>query len=400
MHCRIALISNDNDFFDYIIQKLSLRASDEIFRFSFEDLPSKFHLLETALIIVNAQSKFDEALELLDIFNHIPVIVFTFSNDESFKISALHKGAFEYITLDTSDDEFEAKIVAALNYISTLEKNKTYREILVKNNIITENNEVFLDYTSILDMELDKINNNSARAVLAAIAPNEKTKFLISSNQVETIILNNIRENDILMNYAPNKYFIIFHNADINSAEKIWNKIRAKINGEMYAGFASTGNKNRQQLVNEALNKLHEEINKNYNESTIDKPKNILNNNFKLFKHEFKKNIEKVVTPAFYHIQQKYNNKLFGISIDALCADGYGKLTIKSKHQENNLIISSPGFSKVNIDISSRTLNKSSYPQSKRITLEPEEFEEGLLEDLLEQFVSEFRNEVNNELVE
>ena len=48
--------------------------------------------------------------------------------------------------------EAEAVIASA----STLEKNNTYREILVKNNIITENNEVFLDYTSILDMELDK----------------------------------------------------------------------------------------------------------------------------------------------------------------------------------------------------------------------------------------------------
>lgn len=398
MQSHIVLISNDNDFFEYILQKLSLRVSDEVFRFSFSDLTDKFHLLNDALMIVNAQNNLSETLELLGIYNHTPIIVFTYTLDNQFKINALKNGAFGYVTFDTTDEEFDAVITSALNYISSLEKNNTYREILVKNNIICKNNEVYIDYNSILDIELDKIKANSQRAVLVAIAPNEKTKFLLKANQIETIIINNIRENDILMNYAPNKYFLLLHNTDINSAKEIWNKIRSKINENIYAGFASTGLKNRQQLINEALNKLHEEINRNLIDMSENSSSGILTANFKLYRHDFKKKVEKIVTPAFYHIQQKYANKLYGTSIKVGFGDGYANITINSKHQEGLLKITSPGFSKINIDIS-LTDSKSKFPKTKRIMLEPEELEEGLLEDLLEQFITEFRNEEDNELV-
>ena len=57
--------------------------------------------------------------------------------------------------------------------------------------------------------------------------------------------------------------------------------------------------------------------------------------------------------------------------------------------------MTSPGFSKINIDITF-----SSSPENidaKRISLNPDELEAGVLEDLLEQFIAEFRKEVNND---
>lgn len=47
----------------------------------------------------------------------------------------------------------------------------------MKKNLILPNNEVLLDYTSVLDRELEKLNASSSIAVLAAISPNDKTKF-------------------------------------------------------------------------------------------------------------------------------------------------------------------------------------------------------------------------------
>ena len=56
--------------------------------------------------------------------------------------------------------------------------------------------------------------------------------------------------------------------------------------------------------------------------------------------------------------------------------------------------ITSAGFSKINIDI---TFQKSSDNiDAKRISLDPEELESGLLEDLLEQFIIEYKTEFNN----
>lgn len=396
MQGKIVLVSNDSDFFEYISPKLILRKNDELFHFRFEDLPEKLHLILTSVLLVNSEDSKSETLELLRLLKNTPVIVFAYNIDEEFKIDALKNGAFAFITPFSSDDEFQALLVSALNMSSVLEKNKQYREILVKKNLISPNNELLLDYNSVLDRELERIGETSSSAVLAAIAPNDKTKFLLQPNQIETIILNNIRKNDILMNYAVNKYFLLLYDTDIEGAEKIWAKIQALIPEKIYAGFAKTFSKNRQQLVNEALNKLHEAINyeKVYSAMSDTAVQNG-RGNFKLFKQEFNKKIEMVVNPVFYHIIQKYNDKLFGVVLEHESTDGCSILNLKGRYSSASFKMTSPGFSKINIDIT--LISSPNNINAKRISLNPDELEAGLLEDLLEQFILEFKQEINDD---
>ena len=401
MQNRIVLISDDFEFFNYISPKLSLRKSDELYRFSYDELPEKSHLLMSSLLIINSEGMQEKTLELLNIMEGAVCLVFCFNDDEEYRIKLYKAGVYGYITLMTTDAEIEAKVTQGLNIVSTIEKNNMYREILVNNNLVTKNNEVFLDYNNVLSQELEKIAQTSTAAVLAAISPNEKSKFLLKPNQIETAILNNIRKNDVLMNYAANKYFLLLHNTTLDSAKKIWEKIQTKIPEKIYAGFASTGLKSREQIVNEALNKLHESINRDYIINPA-REKDVIGSNFKLFRQEFNKKLEQIISPAFYHIQQKYNEKIYGTSIGQGIGEGYGVLYINSKYASGSFRITSPGFSKINIDITykanSANLNgKKQFPQEKRINLEPEELEEGLLEDLLEQFIMEFTREVNDE---
>ena len=393
MQGRVVLITNDSDFFEFVAPKIKLRKSDELFRFKFEDIPEKLHLLQTSVLIINSESSKEQTLELLKVLKDNPTIIFSFNEDEYFKLACLKAGALSYFTPITSDEEIEAGLISALNLSSLLMKNLRYREILEKNNCITPNNEVFLDYASVLDRELDKINKTSTLSVLAAISPNEKTKFLIQPNQIETIILNNIRKNDILMNFAVNKYFLLLFDTDIEGAQKIWAKISAQIPEKIYAGFAKTFSKSRQQLINEALNKLHEAIN-------YEKVSESMNGaggtttNFKQFRQDFNKKIEQVITPTFYHIKQKYTDKLYGVLIEQENGDGYGILRIKNRQIQAVFKITSAGFSKINIDITYQVSNDNI--DNKRISLEPDELEAGFLEDLLEQFILEFKKEIND----
>lgn len=235
-------------------------------------------------------------------------------------------------------------------------------------------------------------------AVLAAISPNDKTKFLLQPNQIETIILNNVRKNDLLMSYAPNKYFLLLYNTNLEKAEKIWKKIKDFIPEKMYAGFAGVGAKTRDQVVNEALNRLHQEINKDYIDNSEVLP--ATSGNYKMQKLEFNKKTEQIIVPVFYHLQQKYNDKLFDMSIEHKITSGGGELIIRGKYSFGTLKITTPGQSKVNIDVmykpNSQDNGKSIKSQTKRITLEPQEFEAGVLEDIVEQFILEFRSEVNS----
>ena len=385
---QIVLISEDSDFFEYILPKLELRKSDELFRFGFDVLPDKLHVLAASVMIINSEGAEEKTLELLKLVKGTPSIIFAYNTNDEFKIQVYQNGALGFITPLTSDREFQAKMIPALAMASDIEKKNRYREMLVKSNMLVQNNEVFLDYNAILDRELERAQ--AAPVVLAAISPDEKTKFLLQPNQIETIILSNIRKNDILMSYATNKYFLLLFNTNIDSAKKLWDKICTMIPQKIYAGFASTTGKKRQQAVNEVLNRLHEAI--NY-EKTKDKTESSTITNFKLFRQEFNKKIDRIVTPVFYQTKQKYSDKLFGMTINQNSGDGFCTLTIKGRNCSSSFKITSPGFTKINIDISS---TKSSIPQ-KRITLEPDELEAGMLEDLLEQFINEFKKEINDD---
>lgn len=398
MQSRIILISNDSDFFEYFTPKLNLRKSDELFKFRFEVLPEKLHLLENSLLIINSENSEENTLELLELLDSAICFVFAFNENLEFKVNAYRKGAFAYITPLVSNEEFEAKLISALNNLSLIKKSCKYRDLLVKNNLLTQNNEVYIDYKTMLDNELARINSTSAKAVLAAISPNEKSKFLLLPNQIETIILNNIRKNDILMSYATNKYFLILYDTDIDMAQKIWAKIQKEVPYKIYAGFGNILSKSREQIVNEVLNKLHQAI--NYDKENLRTDKNPVNElggnagNFKSFRKEFNKKIEQIVSPVFYRVQQIYNDKLFGMRIEQSVGEGYGLLSISGRNSSAILKITSPGFSKINIDMSYKTVNN---PPSRRINLEPDELESGFLEDLLEQFIMEFKKEINDD---
>lgn len=404
MSNKIILISDDSNFFDFIGHKLELRKSDRLLMYGFDSIPENFHLLENGVLIIDSEKSKEKTLDLLNILKNTPSIVFAFNEDDVFRRKCYRAGVYDFMTPLTSDSEFRARIIPALTVASLLEKNKRYRDFLVNKNIITKENEVFIDYKSIIDTELADIQNSSRKVVFGAISPNEKSQFLLKPALIEAVILNNIRKNDILMNYAPNKYFIFLYDIDVNSAKKIWKKITAQIPEKIYAGFCNVLNQKKEILINEALNKLHEAINYDKQIVTEKQPLSSLSSiqglsssmsNFKLFRQEFDKKMDKIIAPVFYQIQQKYAGKLTGVALEQSLENGYGAFYIKGKHFYSSFKITCPGFSKINIDVTYQ--KNSNNIDAKRITLEPEELEQGLLEDLLEQFILEYKKGENND---
>lgn len=402
---KIVLVSDDSNFFEYIGTKLELRKSDKLFEFSFDDIPDNINFLQSAVIIVNSESSAEKTLDFLNLFNGTPIIVSAYNDDDTYRRKCFRAGAFDFMTILIPDSEFRARMIPALTVASLLEKTNRYRDILVRNEILDSDNEVYTDYNYILDKNLEEINLGNKKAVFGAISPNEKTKFLLKPMVIESIILNNIRKNDILMNYAPNKYFLLILDADLNSAQKIWQKIVNQLPQKIYAGFANVHSQKRQQLINEALNKLHEAINSDkFIVNSASTPVDVLNtlqggnsaySNFKLFKQEFGKKIAQTLSPVFYQVQQKYENTLQGVIIEHITGEGYGMFNLKGKYSSASFRLTSPGFSKITIDITSQ--KDSSTVDTKRITLDPDELEKGLLEDLLEQFISEYRRSCEND---
>ena len=121
MTSKIVLISDDADFFDYIKAKLELRKSDELFTFGFDEIPDKLHLLTTSVIIINSENSQEKTLELLSLLKDTPCIVSAYNEDDVFKRKCYREGIFDFITPLTSDSDFRAKMIPALNSVSILE---------------------------------------------------------------------------------------------------------------------------------------------------------------------------------------------------------------------------------------------------------------------------------------
>jgi hypothetical protein len=111
--------------------------------------------------------------------------------------------------------------------------------------------------------------------------------------------------------------------------------------------------------------------------------------NFKMKRKWLSEQLEILITPIFYRLQQKYMNRLTGVKIEQDYKDGSGYFNITGKHFTAEFKITTPGFSKINIDLA--ITKEPLEVDSKRITFNPDEFDEGLLEDLLEQFLKEVK---------
>lgn len=391
---QIVLISDDSDFFEFIKTKLELRKSDELSTLSFDEVPDKISSLQTSVLIVNSENSNKKTIDLLKIFNYCtPIIVTAYNDDENFKKKCYRAGMLDFIPLLTPDSEFRARMLPALSLVSILEKNQQYRKLLVKNKILSTNNEVFINYENVMDNAIAEIRKTGTKAVFTAISADNQNKYLINPNSIETFLVNNIRKNDILMKYSHNKYFLIMLNTDLISAQKHWKKITDSFQHELYAGFTAITNQNRQQLINATLIKLNDALssgNKNYKNTTAETSSDEQNcTNFKLRRKNLEQKLEILISPVFYRIQQKYINKFTGVKINWSYENCEGFFNIKGKHFKANFEISSPGFSKINIDISVQ--KESEIQDTKRISFTPDEFDETLLEDLLEQFVSEIK---------
>ena len=223
---KIALISDDSNFFEYLKSKPELRKSDKLYTFSFEEIPTNFDFLENSIIIVDSENAKSKTLELLSLFEETPVIVMAYNEDNVFKNKCYRAGMFDYMSILITDSEFRARILSAFKVASIIEKKSQYKSFLVQNKILADGKDIYTDYKNTIKLLLQDLKTSSRAGVLLALSPNEKEKFIVNPSLLETVILKNIRRNDVLINYIPNKYFLFLYDIDYKMAEKLWIKIK------------------------------------------------------------------------------------------------------------------------------------------------------------------------------
>ena len=62
---KFVLISDDENFYEYIRTKLVMRKNDELFRFTFDKVPQMAHLLGSAVLIVDSETGKEKVFDLI-----------------------------------------------------------------------------------------------------------------------------------------------------------------------------------------------------------------------------------------------------------------------------------------------------------------------------------------------
>ena len=251
MTYKVVLVSNDNNFFEYFKEKLFLRKSDELFTFKFEELNKKVNYLSDAILIFDSENNKQLTLNFLKKSFNIPTIITVFNEDLDFKNECYKLGAFDFISIAMSDEELKYRLKPVFKFSGLIKTNKKYVDLLVENDVMSDTNGVFKQANKVIDKELEKIKLRKQKAVFLAISTEEKNKFLVKQHQLETIILNSIRQDDVLISYAPNKYYLFLYNADLDIALKIIENLNKNLSQRIYAGISVVYNQVRQQLISE-----------------------------------------------------------------------------------------------------------------------------------------------------
>ena len=134
---KFVLISDDENFYEYIRTKLTMRKNDELFHFTFDKVPQMAHLLNTAVLIVDSETGKEKVFDLITLFEETPIIVTAFNEDLEFKANCYKLGAIDYITLLITDKEFQARLIPAMSISAVLEKKAYYKMLLEKSKLFS-----------------------------------------------------------------------------------------------------------------------------------------------------------------------------------------------------------------------------------------------------------------------
>lgn len=378
MKAGILVVSNESNVFDFIKPKLVLlRNNDAIYECDYLEAPDLVKNKKPQLVILHCGYDLHGFIELLKTLS-APVIALFDNLNQDYLLIAYEKGIVDFFTKQASAEEILVRVMLAL-------KNSTIKEVadntfglLEKNELLT-NSGFYVNSEFALPYYLENIEYG--------------TIMLISSKQnLETKISSILRCQDVKIK-DKNNYYIFLPYTDIDGAVSVLKKISHN-EKDVRAGICSHCGKNDfkkiktnlENALNVAIGTYKDYIiideslapNANWIEKISSGKKN-----FKLFKQEFNKMIEHVITPVFYQIQNKYEYRLNAKLVQEITPE-VSSFKILGQYFDSEFKLKSSGFSAITVDVIHNT-------DEKRFFIDLNEMEPKTLEVLLEEFVQEHK---------
>ena len=381
MKAGVLIISNDKTVFDFLRPKLVLlRNNDIVCECSYIEAEETISELKPRVVILHCGYDLHAFTGLAKKID-IPVVAYFDDYNTEYFLSACDCGIADFFTRNSSAEEILARVMLLLKNRNIKEKSEVYSDILKENEIL----DTYGFYTNpgdVFPYFLKKYEYG--------------TFILISSGMkdLKPVLNSSLRDTDIKACGRGNVYYIFAPDTDIDGAVTLLKKISGAAKG-LHAGICSHyGNKEFTVLNNILENALNVAVGSNKDYIIIDENLTPAGNwiekintgkkNFKLFKQEFNKMLEQVLTPVFYQMQAKYEQKLYNSKFFHNITPEISVFKIMGEYFDSEFRVKSSGFSAVNIDIIHNT-------KERRITIDINDLEPKTLEVLLEEFIEEHK---------
>ncbi len=384
MKAGVLIVSNDKTVFDFIKPKLVLlRSSDTVYESDYNDALDSIVKRSPAIVILHCGYDLHAFTELAKKINK-PLIAFFDEPDTEYLLTACDCGISDFFTRKSAPEEILVRVMFLLKNRVQKEKLETGYDILKINGIVDAAG-FYTNAEKIFPYFMERFDYGT---------------FIILSSAKEDLSLDIaelLRESDIKCCGYGNIYYIFMPDTDIDGAVAVVRKI-SNISGSagFHAGICSHyGNKEFNVINNILENALNVAVGTNKEYIIIDENLtpaggnwiekiNTNKKNFKLFKQEFNKMLELVLTPVFYQMQTKYETKLMNTKIYHNITPEVSVFKIMGEYFDSEFRVKSSGFSAVNIEIIHNT-------KEKRITIDINDLEPKTLEVLLEEFIEEHK---------
>lgn len=388
-----------------------LRAVDDFVHIDYKNCFEKIKIVAPAVVFFEVKNKQNEFLSFMNKVNQTPslknvsIIALFEKIDEELLCSCFEAGISDFLTLNATDSEFTVRILWAIQ-----KKNRTLdfnnkKNILSQLDILDDKTGIYTkNYTFTILKEESKKNSGS----LAVIAADINTRNSFSIEQLALTVKKNIRSSDTIGFAGEFKLYVWFPETEEGKILAILEKIKKQLPHEctISAGIAKNHNEALELTEEKANNALSRALLKeNSFAIASEKKENIVSSvllssssvteksdgtykNFKLFKQNFYKKFEKIISPIFYQTHKIIEEKFFETKVSHEIKENECYFHIKNEKCDSNFKINYPGYTKINIDISH---NVDSEIFANKVSMELDEINGTKITKLLDEFVKDYQ---------
>ena len=328
------------------------------------------------------------------VLNNSSIILLYDRIDEDVLCGAFEKGISDFLPTFASDTELTIRTLWSIQKKESQIEYKKKTNILSKLNIIDAKNNV---YTEKYIQEILREENLKNWGTFVALAPDVNIRSKISPQALMSSVKSIVRTNDILGYASDFKIYLWFREAKKEDVEKILEKLKKLLtsNFPICAGYIEVRDIEfdvAEEIANRALSKALLRGNSFICGKESDKKEQSqekTSTNYKLYKDNFLKKLESILSPLFFQTQKINEQKLFKTKIKQEVNKEKSFFQLKNDFGKSSFFVSYSGFTKVKIEIIHELTEEE--PSLKKIFIDSEELTEQKIEFLLNEFIKEFK---------